>query len=143
MRVSLAQAAAVLQRKAEATVREVRRANEVASYEALQEARKLSSGPFSSRQLAAMGHPYARRRPRPPLPAHIINVQSGRFRRAWRIAGHGDALRIENTDPKGRRFRRGTLRMIARPIAVAVAARVRAKRMQRAREAARRGLEAR
>lgn len=140
MRVSLAQAAQALQRKADAAIREVRRANEQASYEALLEARKLSSGPFSSRALRAMGHPYARRRPRPPLPAHVINVQSGRFRRAWRIAGHGDALRLVNDTPYGRGFARGTARMIARPISIALAARIREKRMARLKEAARQGL---
>lgn len=143
MRVALAQAAQALQRKAEATIRQVRAAEQRAAYEALQEARKLSSGPFSAGMLRAMGHPYSRRRPRPPLPAHVINVQSGRFRRAWRIAGAGDRLRIVNASPAARFLSAGgTRRMIGRPVAAALAARVRERRLARLRDAMRQGLKA-
>lgn len=142
MRVQLAQAAAAIRRKAEAMAREVRNAERQAAREALSEARALSSGPLTRGALRRLGHPYARRAPRPPLPAHVVNVQSGRFRRAWRIAGTGDRLALVNTSAVARFLARGTRRMIARPIAAAIAARVRAKRLRRLQEAARRGLRA-
>lgn len=143
MRVTLAQAAAAIERKARAIATEARRAERQAAREALAEARKLSSGPYSARALARLGHPYARRRPRPPLPASVINVQSGRFRAGWQVTGTGDRLVLVNASPAARWLTaRGTRRMIGRPIAAAVAARIRERRLRRLRQAVRRGLAA-
>lgn len=99
----------------------------------------LSSGPYSSAQLAAMGHPYGRgggaagggrsrrgRRGRspaarqaPPLPPWIINEQTGLFRRSWQIRARVSrgvlTVEAENTAPHARFLLGGTRRMIARP----------------------------
>ncbi|MCW3053296.1 MAG: hypothetical protein JWN14_2466 [Chthonomonadales bacterium] len=48
------------------------------------EAKRLSSGNYSSATLAKMGHPYSKKRPRPPQDPGIINLQSGNFQRGWR-----------------------------------------------------------
>lgn len=46
-------------------------------------ARKWSSGAIKTATLAAMGHPYAQRHPRPLQDAAIINAQTGAFKAAW------------------------------------------------------------
>lgn len=80
---------------------------------------RLSSGPYSLADLRRMGHPYARRRPRPPLPPGVINVQSGLFRRSWHVEAHLRGARmevsIENRAPYARYLLEGTRRMIPRP----------------------------
>lgn len=88
-------------------------------------AQQMSSGPYSQAQLTRMGHPYARRRPRPPLAAYIINIQSGRFRAGWRVQGpreeSGNLVgRIMNAVPYGAFLDAGTRLMIARPIVQAI-----------------------
>lgn len=143
MRVSGAQAAAALQRKAREIERRVRAAEEASAREALAVAREYSSGPLSTRELQMMGHPYARRRPRPPGNPAIINVQTGEFRAAWRVVKAGDVTRVVNDSRLAPLFSRGTTVMIRRPIARAVAQAIRRKREKRLREAVRAGLEAR
>lgn len=51
--------------------------------EALKIAIENSSGPYSQQELTQMGHPYAKRDPRPPQHPGIANVQTGLFRGAW------------------------------------------------------------
>lgn len=143
MRVSLEQAAAVLLRKAREVERRLRAAEAENAKEALAIARAYSSGPFSARMLAAMGHPYARRAPRPPDRPAIINLQTGAFRAAWRVVRAGDVTRVVNDSPLAPFFSRGTTVMIRRPIARAVAQAMRQKREKRLREAVKAGLEAR
>ncbi|SRR6266511_3332041 len=90
---------------------------------------KLSGGPYSAAALRAMGHPYSRRRPHPPAAPYIVNVQSGQFRRSWRVKARmqgGDLeIIVDNTAPYARYLFDGTSRMIARPIRERVAAEVR------------------
>lgn len=87
---------------------------------ALAEARRISSGPYSTRTLRRMGHPYSRRRPHPPLSAYHINVQTGRFRAGWRVVGpikrsEGIAAALVNESAHAGFLRLGTTRMIPRP----------------------------
>src|SRR5438105_148810 len=80
---------------------------------------RLSSGPYRTSQLRQMGHPYSRRRPRPPALPAIINVQTGRFRAGWRIrarlSGSRLTLDVENVSPEAKFLLHGTRWMIARP----------------------------
>lgn len=90
------------------------------------QARTASSGPFRSAQLAKMGRPYSKRRPRPPQDRAILNRQSGRLLNGWRtVVGVNVAGRLEgslfNIAPEARWFDdrlypRGTKWAIARPI---------------------------
>jgi len=146
MRVPLAQAAEALRRKARAIQERARDAESTSARELLQIARQQSSGPLSSRQLRMMGHPYARRAPRPPFSAAIVNVQSGRFRAGWRIVGPvtaGGSLRsrLVNDSPEAKSLtERGTRFMIGRPVMRAIAQRERRLRERRLRRAVETGL---
>lgn len=61
------------------------RAAEAATIKQVQtDAKKLSQGRYSTVQLIRMGHPYAKRDPRPPADPGIINYQKGNFFRGWR-----------------------------------------------------------
>lgn len=132
MRVGIQQAADALRKKAEAVQQEARRAEEATAREALQIAQRYSSGPFSTRALAAMGHPYARRAPRPPGNPALVNRQSGRFRASWRVVRSGNRLRLVNDAPYARYFNdRGTRLMIRRPITRAVGQAIRRSRERR------------
>ena len=99
-------------------------------------ARLYSSGPYSRADLRRLGHPYARRRPRPPLPPGIVNVQTGTFLAGWRVEGPDRDLasRVVNETDRAE-FMRGTARMIRRPIAAAVE-RETAERVEARRQAA-------
>lgn len=137
MRVTLERAAQAIDRKARAVVAETRRAEQEALADGLKEARRLSSGAYSARQLRAMGHPYARRRGGGGLPGQVINVQTGAFRAGWRIQGR----RLVNTRGAARwLMARGTRTMIGRPIQAAVAAALAAAGRRRALAAARRAM---
>jgi hypothetical protein len=100
--------------------REVRVAERKSAENAIEIARELSSGRFSSAQLRRMGHPY-RLSGTSPQDAAIMNRQSGQFYRGWRIIAPrkaGDEIRtsLVNDSPHARLLLRGTSRMIARPI---------------------------
>lgn len=87
---------------------------------------RWSSGPFSTKQLRRMDHPYARRHGSPRLSPRRINVQSGRFRSSWqstvRENGAGQRVELQNTDPKAEKYLQpGTPRMFARGIDTAIA----------------------
>lgn len=148
MRVSLQQAAAALRQKARAIEQRAREAERASGRDALNAARAYSSGPLRQTQIAVMGHPYARRWPRPPFSAAIINVQTGRFRAAWRLRGPeagGTGIRtvITNTAPEARFLtERGTKLMIGRPIVRAIAQTLRRVRERRLAAATRAGLKA-
>jgi len=83
-------------------------------------AQKLSSGPYSSEELAAMDHPYARRHGAAQIDPAVINAQSGAFRRDWKT-GQGDWVEgsllttVEN-DNRVAKFMHGTKKMVPRPI---------------------------
>jgi hypothetical protein len=88
---------------------------------AIHSAVSWSSGGFSSAQLAAMGHPYAKRAPHPPQDPGIINRQSGTFLRSWRSSGleytlEGLGIRVFNEAPYADYLDKGTSLMILRPI---------------------------
>jgi hypothetical protein len=76
----------IVMRKAEAIVAEVRREVDGIGRDMQAEAVRLSSGPYSLKQLRRMGHPYSRRRPNPGAIGGDfarINVQTGVFRKSW------------------------------------------------------------
>lgn len=83
----------------------------------LETAQRVSSGPFSLRRLRQMGHPYAKRDPRPPLHPGVINVQSGKFRRRWfaRVNASKGEASVINQSETAKFLKGGTKRMIARP----------------------------
>lgn len=96
---------------------EITRAIEETAREVFDQAVEWSSGPHSLRALARMDHPYAKRHGSATLPPHIINAQSGDFRRAWRIERlSASRLRVINDDPKVRFLKGGTRLMVDRPI---------------------------
>lgn len=101
-------------------------------------AKLASSGGYSSARLAAMGHPYATRDPRPPGDPGIINNQKGVFLRSWqrdapRLEGNRIVSRLRNTAPQAGYLDKGTRRMIARPIRQVIYRSVRQARVQRLR----------
>ena len=82
--IALSAAPAHFSRAATALVRTVLSAEAQTVREANAAAVQAASGPHSTAQLKAAGHPYARRAPNPAFDAAIVNVQSGRFRAAFR-----------------------------------------------------------
>jgi len=118
------QMAKKLYQKVVALKQQTEEAGRLSQESALEIARGLSSGTISSHQLAVMGHPYARRRPRPPQDAAIINRQSGRFYHGWRL----DGGKLVNDTGYAPFLFHGTRRMIARPILVRIGMEVGKKR---------------
>lgn len=115
--------------------RAARNAERESAQEALRIARQLSSGPLTTAHLRRMGHPYAKRRPNPAIDAAIINVQTGRFRDAWRIIGPrktsaGLRTRLVNDSPYAGFLASGTATMIERPIEARLRERVQRQRAQ-------------
>lgn len=113
--------------------------------EAYQQARRLSGGPFSSADLAQMGHPYARRNPQPPADPALINIQSGRFEAAWQIrlprwTATGLHTEIRNETPYAGYLDTGTQKMIARPLVQRVLDQAEPGRIKRLTAAIRRAL---
>lgn len=116
-----------------------------AEAETLKEARNIaqtdySSGPYSTAQLVRMGHPYSRRRPRPPQDPGIINRQTGRFISSWRIdaprrTGGRIVSRLRNTAPYAKDVTEGIVNgrwlAIRRPIAKRILRDVRQARVER------------
>lgn len=105
---------------------------DISVHYALDVARQLSSGTFSTAQLRRMGHPY-RHGGRPPQNAAIINRQSGSFYRGWQIKpvetrGGRITAGLINTSPHAVLLMRGTSRMIARPILQLIEKRVTPRR---------------
>jgi hypothetical protein len=85
------------------------------------EAKKLSSGPFSMVELAKKDHPYARRHGSPRLDPSVINVQSGVFRQSWftslpTMAQSKVSARLVNDSEVADFLQYGTRKMFARPI---------------------------
>lgn len=102
-------------------VGEFTRALDETAREGVRLGQDLSKGPYTQALLTAMGHPYAKRRPRPPLPTAIINYQTGNFYRAW--AARNAVLRsgllsafVLNASPEATDLDRGTMWAIRRPI---------------------------
>lgn len=131
-RKALPRIAYTMRRKALAFEGAVRDAERQSAQSALEIARELSSGRFSTAQLRALGHPY-RIGGVPPQDPAIINRQSGRFYHGWRIipprqSQGGLVTRLVNDSPQAKRLSRGTSRMIARPILQRIAERTRPRR---------------
>lgn len=92
-----------------------------AAAEGLRIAQDLSTGQYSSKQLRKMGHPYAKRNPRPPQDAAIINLQTGIFKSAWQVIPAAKNLNsisafIRNDSFVADFLQYGTDRMMVRPI---------------------------
>jgi hypothetical protein len=121
------QVAALLHGMAQRLRRGMYAAERQALRETKEDAQALSSGPYQPRDLARLGHPYAKRRFRPPAAPWIINRRRGRgggaFYRGWRIFGPrkdgsgGYVSRLSNVAPEARFLTgKGTDRMGPRPI---------------------------
>jgi len=121
MKMTPAQLAAWCRQAAGRLPPAVRRAEQESLAEGVNLARQYSMGPYSLRMLARMGHPYARRRPRPPMHPGIINLQSGAFIGAWRVemqqaqAGGLRTAAVNMADYSGF-LDTGTRLMIRRPL---------------------------
>lgn len=103
---------------------------------------------YSLEQLRQMGHPYAKRNPRPPVAAHIINKQSGAVYAGWhrqvRRNSDGATATVYNTAPHSGYLLSGPKsKMIRRPIMEEALRRTQAQRERNLRNARRRGLRAR
>lgn len=128
--------AAKLRRAADRLEGELIKAETATIAQARDEARALSGGPYTLAMLRAMGHPYARRNPKPPMHSGIINRQSGRFYKSWaarspRVTGDGIASGLSNRAPYSGYLGSGTKRMIKRPTVELIYARIAAQRRAR------------
>lgn len=86
---------------------------------ALDEARRRSSGPFSSAELAAADHPYARRHGGAfsgAYPPGTINVQRGAFLSGWEMDIGPDSARVSNQTEVADFLKDGTRFMVPRPV---------------------------
>jgi hypothetical protein len=84
MRGTPAQVAAEIGRRAAALKPAIREAERLTLIDVQAEAKRFSQGGYKTDVLAQMGHPYAKRRPRPPQDTAIINLQTGDLFRGWR-----------------------------------------------------------
>jgi hypothetical protein len=100
-------------------IKEVRRrADTLTAYQSVPILQAFSSGPYSLGYLAKVGHPYAKARPNPAFNPGVINTQTGKFKRSWRVRPgslNNDPV-IDNTDPVGKFLEFGTRFMVARPV---------------------------
>jgi len=88
------------------------------------QAKKDSLGPYTTPMLVRMGHPYAKRDPRPPMPPFYINIQTGNLYRSWQKrygasagAYQGTILAtVFNTSPEAGWLERGNGPSIKRPL---------------------------
>ena len=123
-----AQCANEINRRADALVRGSMQTARVLVREMKDSAEANTRGPYSLARLAEMGHPYAKRRPRPPMHPGILNKQTGRLNRSFRmgmptVSSGTIHARIYNVDPKAERVETGLYsRAIARPLPVVVKA---------------------
>lgn len=132
-----------LRARSQKYVREVKEAQVQNADLLLQKAKQFSQQRFFSLgQLKAMGHPYAKRDPRPPVRPHIINRQGGQFYQSWkrqvRQFGDGVTATVYNTAPHSR-YMLGTKLMIERPVLDEAERRTQAARARNLRNARRRG----
>lgn len=124
-----AQGAAKLRLKISALRNEVRKALTKSADRGRQLAIMNSSGPYSELLLAYYGHPYSKRRPNSAFNPSIINVQTGRFRNAWKSTGSqkfagGYRAMITNNTPYAEeliRVSRFGLNTVRRPVDVLTA----------------------
>ena len=120
--MTLAEGIARLDRMARALPAAMRGAEQENGQALLAAARQHSHGAFSSRMLAAMGHPYSRRHRRARLDPGVINIQSGRFAASWALlppalaGGVMQTIVLNHDLPVADFLASGTRRMIARPL---------------------------
>lgn len=138
--MSLELAAIHLMNASQGLVGVLEQAERETAEEALAQAHKFSSGPFKTRELVAMGHPYAKRAPAPPQDSAIINLQDGDFDNNWAmyppIQSGGDIIsRVENDSDIAGYLNDGTPAMIARPLTKRLAEVLEQERTQRAEDA--------
>jgi len=146
VRMNPAQFAAHCRKAAARVTVNVIAAESVTLQEADKAALLLSSGPHSTAQLRAAGHPYSRRAPDPSYDAAVINVQSGEFKDAWEsagptVTGAGVVSKLSNGSKVAGLLDKGTSKMIARPVAEAIVERVQPGRAERLNEAVRSALK--
>lgn len=125
-------------------VEEVREAQVQNAKLVMEKAKQFSNQRFFSlQQLRKMGHPYAKRDPRPPVKAHIINRQSGTFYASWQMRvlknSEGIYASVYNSAPWAR-YMVGTKKMIARPILDEALFRTQDRRRKNLQNARKRGL---
>jgi hypothetical protein len=130
-----AQAASEIERFNRRLEQELKRAEERSIEDARKIARQLSSGTFSTEKLAEMGHPYAKRDPRPPAHPAVVNRQTGEFKENWHTdkqGWQGDTLKnsLINDDPKADLMETHRW-MIFRPIRQRIMERLQPIRLQR------------
>ncbi len=88
--------------------------------------KEITAGDHSLAVLAAMGHPYSRRRPNPPHADPVVHQQTGGYVRALRVTppiGLASEIIEGRIDMSGNAamktldgwIQRGTIKMIARP----------------------------
>lgn len=118
------QGANQLRRRARRIVTELAKAEAGTADIGVAIARDMSSGTFSTRQLAAMGSPYARRHGGMGVPhgdPGVINEQTGAFYRRWfpiKDKRFTNVIfnAVVNDSPIAGYLKRGTRTMIDRPI---------------------------
>jgi hypothetical protein len=121
MRVTPEQAVAIMKRRTDALIPELQAAQAQTMKRAKDRAFNLTKRQFYSLdELAEMGHPYSRWRPRPPMDPAVINLQSGNLSRRWGVRAvtrSGNRMRAElrNTAPYWNSLR-GKEAQISRPI---------------------------
>lgn len=140
-----------MHKKADAIERNLKVAENASATQALQIFTTLSSGPYSLRQLALMGHPYAQRQAEghirlvTGLDPSVINVQTGQFRSSWIVIRCHDVngnlvTKIINTSPDAK-WMLGTKKMKARRIDSRVAKAIKVQRNHWVRIALKQGLK--
>lgn len=96
---------------------DVRDAQDAAAKDVVGEAERISQGPYSLGQLAAMDHPYARRHGKALLPDSFINQQQGTFAASWVAEDGPNGPLVHNTDePIATFLEKGTRNMLPRPL---------------------------
>jgi hypothetical protein len=125
--------------------RELRNAEKENLKDGLQIAKVYSTGTYSLETLRKMGHPYAKRHPRPPADPGIINYQSGLFKRSWKKtlgtwSGNKLHSEIRNNAPYAGFLDKGTDLMIRRPIRDRVIKALAPRRMIRLHKAVKKAL---
>lgn len=115
--------ARALRRAGQFLMTELRRAERANVQTVMRSAQDYSFGPYSSPELAAMKHPYAKRRRKGQarLDPGVINVQTGEFLFGWEDEGpeeRGDTIfsQVFNETPHAEYLAKGALFMVALPL---------------------------
>lgn len=147
------EAAREIERRKKALVKELLRAQNQTLKDGLTYAKAASQGPYKQKQLDAMGPPgpYSKRRPHPPADPAIINKQTGRLWRSWKMDSAflwgGSILgRFYNTSPEAEDFDEDEARhhnkfMMPRPIQKLLREAILRPRRQHLRDAVKKALK--